>query len=397
TEHWTLNLMKTIQQKFEVSFQYPVHFTHNVFHPDNSLLADTAAKETGQARALMVIDSGIVTADPDFPKSVEKWFNAHAEKIVLVKPPMIIPGGENAKNGWSGVREIMTYAGLEHVDRQSYVIAVGGGAVLDMAGFAASLVHRGIRLIRLPSTVLSQDDAGVGIKNGMNDGGSKNFAGTFAPPYAVINDFELLKTLPLREWISGAAEAFKVAIIADKNFFQWLCENAHLIKKRDQKIMERLVYKTAQLHLHHIATSGDPFETGSARPLDFGHWAGHRLELISNFALNHGEGVSIGIAVDSAYAMLEGRISDDEFKSIVNAMHSSGLPVKSELLERRDSNGEPDVFRGIEQFREHLGGKLCITLPNPIGNKIEVHEMDKPRLLEAIGIVQSQKYFPVPY
>jgi len=381
--------MKTIHQKFQVSFQYPVHFTHNVFHPENPLLADTITKESGPSRALMVIDSGIVSADSGFLKTVDTWFKLYSEQITLVKPPMIVPGGENAKNGWSSVREIMTCAGLEHVDRQSYVIAVGGGAVLDMAGFAASLVHRGIRLVRLPSTVLSQNDAGIGVKNGMNDGGAKNFAGTFAPPYAVINDFELLKTLPLKNWISGAAEAFKVAIIADKEFFNWLCENAHLIKERHQEVMENLVYKTAQLHLHHIATSGDPFETGSARPLDFGHWAGHRLELTSNFTIGHGEAVSIGIAIDSAYAMLEGRISEDDFKALAAAMKNSGLPIKSELLERLDSNGEPDILKGVEQFREHLGGELCITLPNPIGSRIEVHEIDYVKLKEALKIVQS--------
>ena len=381
--------MKTIHQKLQVSFQYPVHFTHNIFHPDNSILADTVAKESGSSRALMIIDAGIINTNPGFLNTVEAWFKLYSEKVQLVKPPMIIPGGENAKNGWSSVREIMTCIGLEHVDRQSYVIAIGGGAVLDMAGFAASLVHRGIRLVRIPSTVLSQNDAGVGVKNGMNDGGAKNFAGTFAPPYAVINDLELLKTLPFREWISGVAEAFKVAIIIDKDFFAWLCENAQLIKERNQEVMERLIYRTAQLHLNHIATSGDPFETGSARPLDFGHWSGHRLELSSNFTISHGEGVSIGIAVDSAYAMLKKLISEEEYISIVTALHKCGLPIYSELLTRTGSNGEPDIFEGIEQFREHLGGKLCITLPKPVGKKIEVHFIDREKLMEAIDLVKN--------
>jgi 3-dehydroquinate synthase len=335
----------------------------------------------------MVIDAGIISANPDFLSSLNSWFNAYADRVSLVRAPMIVSGGENAKNGWSSVREIMTCAGLEHLDRQSYVVAVGGGAVLDMAGFAASLVHRGIRMVRLPSTVLAQNDAGVGIKNGMNDGGAKNFAGTFAPPYAVINDFDLLKSLPFKEWVSGVAEAFKVAIIADRNFFKWLCSHAALVKERDQSVMEQIVYRTAQLHLSHIATSGDPFETGSARPLDFGHWAGHRLELMSNFTLGHGEGVAIGIAIDSAYAMLEERISEDEFNSIIAAMQGCGLTTCSSLLMRLDSNGEPDVLKGIEQFREHLGGELCITLPDPVGSKTEVHQMDPELLKQALQII----------
>ncbi|MDA3927038.1 MAG: 3-dehydroquinate synthase [Kiritimatiellae bacterium] len=389
--------MKTIQQKFAVSFSYPVHFTHNVFDLENSLLADTLITTSGKtARTLVVIDSGIIAANPNLIAQINQWFIKYAERVELVKPPMIVPGGENAKNGWSSVREIMTCAGLEHLDRQSYIISIGGGAVLDMTGFAAALVHRGIRLIRLPSTVLAQDDAGVGIKNGMNDGGAKNFAGTFAPPFAVINDLNFLKTLPFQEWINGVAEAFKVAIISDIKFFRWLCEHADSVKDRDQEVMERIVYKTAQLHLHHIATSGDPFETGSARPLDFGHWAGHRLELMSNFTLGHGAGVAIGIAIDSTYAMLEGRITQNDLTSIIIAIQNCGLPVSSELLERLDSNGVPDVLKGIEQFREHLGGELCITLPNPLGSKIEVHHMDPDLLKQAITLVLRDTFSDQP-
>jgi len=337
----------------------------------------------------MVIDSGVVSANPDLLNQINNWFTTFADQAQLIKPPMIVPGGENAKNGWSSAREIMTCAGLEHLDRQSYIITIGGGSVLDMAGFAASLIHRGVRLVRMPTTVLAQDDAGVGVKNGMNDGGSKNFAGTFAPPYAVISDFEFLKTLPFKEWVSGVAEAFKVAIICDSDFLSWLCKNADRVKERDQQIMEQIVYKTAKLHLDHIATSGDPFESGSARPLDFGHWAGHQLELLSNFSIGHGEGVAIGIVIDSAYAMLDKRISEDDFNSIVSALQRCGLPTSSKLLERLDSDGNPSVLKGIEQFREHLGGELNITLPCPIGQKVEVHHMDSTLLKKALAITNN--------
>ena len=379
--------MQTIHQKFQVPFEYPVHFTHNVFDRDNPLLADTVAgSKTSPARALIVVDEGIIAANPDFSGKIERWFHAYRDQVQLVRKPMIIPGGENAKNGWSSVREIMTCAGLEHIDRQSFVIAAGGGAVLDMAGFAASLVHRGIRLVRLPSTVLAQNDAGIGVKNGMNEGGAKNFAGTFAPPYAVINDLDLLKSLPLRHWTGGVSEAFKVALIADSDFFAWLCSHARLVPQRDQSMMEELVYRTAALHLNHIATSGDPFETGSARPLDFGHWAAHRLELISNFSLSHGEAVAIGIAVDCAYAMLEEFIRPEDYTAVITAMKQCGLPVKSALLERLDSGGMPDILNGIEQFREHLGGELCITMPCPVGRKVEINKLDAAKLKKALDI-----------
>ena len=383
--------MKTILQKFSVPFRYPVCFTHHVFAPENGTLADILARNRSgtHARALVAVDAGLSDAVPGLLRQIERYFRAHRSVLNLVRKPLLVPGGENAKNGWASVREIMTDAGTEHLDRHSFVVAVGGGSVLDMAGFAASLVHRGLRFVRIPTTVLAQNDAGVGVKNGMNDGGAKNFAGTFAPPYAVINDFEFLKRLPQREWIGGVAEAFKVAIIKDKPFFGYLCKHATALRNRDQAVMEKLVHKTAALHLRHIASSGDPFEFGSARPLDFGHWAAHRLELMSNFTVGHGSAVAIGIALDSTYALLKGLIPIADHAAIIRGLAECGLPVWSPLLERPGAHGEPDVLEGLEQFREHLGGKLSITLPCPIGAKREVHRMNLALVKKAITLLKE--------
>ncbi len=383
--------MKTILQKFSVPFTYPVGFTHHVFDPKNPALASILrSPSSGPARALAVVDAGLAKATPGLIRQIEAYFQTHRDTLTLVSPPLIVPGGENAKNGWGNVREIMTAAGLNHLDRHSYILAVGGGGLLDMAGFAAALVHRGLRLVRLPTTVLGQNDAGVGVKNGMNEGGAKNFAGTFAPPFAVINDFAFLKTLPQPEWIGGVSEAFKVAIIKDKPFFRYLCKHAAALRNRDQAVMEKVVEKTARLHLRHIASSGDPFEVGSARPLDFGHWAAHRLELMSNFTLGHGAAVAVGLALDSTYAMLKGLISPEERGQIIQGLSDCGLPVWSPLLERANGTGEPDVLVGLEQFREHLGGRLCITLPDPVGAKREVHSMNLARVKKAIRLLAHE-------
>ena len=382
--------MKTIRQTFSVPFRYSVSFTHGVFEAQNPVLAALLAKERSgpRARALVVVDRGLAEAVPALTQKIERYFRAHGSALELVRKPLLVPGGENVKNGWNSVREIMTTAGETRLDRHSYVVAVGGGSVLDMAGFAAALVHRGLRFVRIPTTVLAQNDAGVGVKNGMNDGGAKNFAGTFTPPYAVIDDFDFLKTLPQREWIGGIAEAFKVAIIKDTPFFRYLCAHAADLRDRDQAAMEKVVHKTAALHLRHIATSGDPFEFGSARPLDFGHWSAHRLELLSNFTLGHGHAVAIGIALDSTYAMLKKLISRDERDAIVQGLAACGLPVWSPLLERPGAHGEPDVLAGLEQFREHLGGKLCITLPKPLGAKVEVHRVSLATVQQAIRLLK---------
>jgi 3-dehydroquinate synthase len=376
---------QVIYQRFTVPFSYPVYFTRRVFSKGNRTFLKTVAPRQGDApvRILLVVDDGVVAVAPSLLRQIEEYCSFYHTRLTLIDKPVIVTGGEHAKNGWGPVREIMTRAGMDRLDRHSYIVAIGGGCVLDMAGFAASLIHRGVRFIRIPTTVLAQNDAGVGVKNGMNDGGAKNFIGTFAPPYAVINDFEFLKTLSPIDWVGGISEAFKVAIIADKPFFYALCKDASKLKKRNQAAMERLVQKTAVLHLKHIATHGDPFEFGSARPLDFGHWAAHRLELDSNFSISHGHAVAIGIALDSTYAMLKGMITGTERDAILKGLQQSGLPTFSPLLARA-TNGRFDILEGIEQFREHLGGKLSITLPCPLGAKREVHTMDSKVLIKAI-------------
>jgi 3-dehydroquinate synthase len=233
----------------------------------------------------------------------------------------------------------------------------------------------------VPTTVLGQNDAGVGVKNGMNEHGMKNFVGTFAPPFAVLNDFSFLPTLADRDWIGGVAEAFKVAIIKDAAFFYFLCAKAAAIRGRDMAPMKKLVRRCARLHLDHIRTAGDPFELGSARPLDFGHWAGHKLESLSAYRLGHGQAAALGIALDSDYAARRELISPEERQQILDGMSACGLPVWDPLLEQRRADGTLEILDGLAQFREHLGGVLTVTLPQGIGAKIEVHTMD-PDLLE---------------
>ena len=145
---------------------------------------------------------------------------------------------------------------------------IGGGAALDLVGFAASTAHRGVRLVRFPTTTLSQGDGGVGVKNGINYFGKKNWIGTFSVPDAVVNDFSFLRGLPKSQKRAGFVEAVKVALIRDRSFFEQIEERADELSQFDEEAMRHVIRKSAALHLDHIASSGDPFERGSARPLD---------------------------------------------------------------------------------------------------------------------------------
>jgi len=274
--------------------------------------------------------------------------------------------------------------------RHSYVVVAGGGAVLDMAGYAASTAHRGVRLIRIPTTVLSQNDSGIGVKNGINAFGKKNFLGVFAPPHAVINDFAFLSTLVDRDWRSGIAEAVKVALIKDASFFEFLEEHAHGLATRESTPMRRLIHRCAELHLHHIASGGDPFEAGSARPLDFGHWSAHKLEQMTRFRLRHGEAVAIGMALDATYSCLSGMLPEADWRRILALLEDVGFELYVPELGGPLSRSEPEsLLHGLTEFREHLGGRLSITLLEGIGRGVEAHEMEDELIRDSIAELAS--------
>ncbi len=295
-----------------------------------------------------------------------------------------MPGGEGIKNDFPTVEGFVRLMLEKRLDRHAFVIIVGGGAVLDAVGFAAALVHRGLRVVRVPTTVLAQNDAGVGVKNGVNFLGGKNAIGTFAPPFAVLNDYEFLRSLPQRDWLNGVAEAFKVAIIRDRAFFEDLLAQAPLYPARDFEAMKELVHRCAEMHLDHIRTNGDPFEYGRARPLDFGHWSAHKLELISGFRVPHGEAVAAGVLLDSIYARRQGWITAAELDEIRTGLRRSGFQLWFDEYDLRDADGRRAIFEGLREFQEHLGGELCVTYPRGIGARFEVHEIDLALMERAI-------------
>jgi len=337
-----------------------------------------------------VLDDSLVKVQPHLAAEVSSYFAAHSEQLSLVRKPMLQPGGEPAKNSWLGVFRLYRAINRHHLDRHSCLVAVGGGALLDVAGFAAATAHRGVRHVRIPTTTLSQCDAGVGVKNGINAFGKKNFIGTFAPPLAVINDFQLLSTLPPRDKRAGYAEAVKVACIRDGCFFEALERDAVSLRQFDPEAMRRLIHRCAELHLNHIADGGDPFEWGSARPLDFGHWAAHKMEQLSRFRLCHGEAVAIGIALDVIYSRLAGYLKMTEAERVLGLLRALGFALYARELSLVGRGQEWCLITGLDEFREHLGGNLAITLLRGVGSGFEVHEMIPSRVREAVNELQTR-------
>ncbi len=384
--------IQEFRQTFTVPFEYPVIFTRDVFAPGNPILRDEIARPepSRRHRLAVFVDSGVAAAWPDLGARIEAYAAAHAGSLALVHPPRVVPGGETIKADLGGIRDVMHEISRWGLCRHSYVVAVGGGAILDAIGFCASLVHRGLRMVRIPTTVLAQNDAGVGVKTGIDTDGGKNTAGTFAPPFAVVNDLNFLATLSDLDWVGGAAEAFKVAILKDRNYFAWLRDHAAAIPARDPAVMERLVVECARLHLDHIRTGGDPFESGAARPLDFGHWAAHQLESMSGYRIRHGQAVAAGIALDSCYARAAGWLDASELESILSALEAAGFALWHPEFDRRGPDGSLAILDGLRNFREHLGGELCVTFPDGIGSRREVGAIDTAQVETCLGQLRAR-------
>ena len=382
-----------LDAQFTVPFRYRVYFTRDVFARENGLLAAAVSGTIpGQpSRLFFILDDGVSKAHPGLCAAIEEYCRAYHPDVALAAPVLVVPGGESIKNDPSAVSRLLQAIHDAALCRHSYVAAIGGGAVLDVAGYAASTVHRGVRLIRLPSTVLSQDDSAVGVKNGVNAFGQKNYLGTFAPPYAVINDFNLLTTLSDRDWRGGLSEAVKAALIRDAPFFDFIESRAAALIGRDMTAMEAVIRRSAELHLQHITTGGDPFETGSSRPLDFGHWAAHKLERLSSHRLRHGQAVSIGIALDTTYSRLAGWLPEAEWRRIIALLQELELPLFTPELARHldDEEHAACVLRGLDEFREHLGGRLTIMLLRGIGQPFDVHEIDRELVARSIAVLKS--------
>jgi len=372
-------------RRFSVDFAFPVSFTRHVFDPANPVFVDTVCRQEPHRRhrLLVIVDDNVAAAHPRLLDDIDAYARTFPSALALAAPPLLVPGGETVKNELRHVRALLAWVNQLGIDRQSFLVAIGGGAVLDMVGFAAAIAHRGVRLIRLPTTVLSQGDSGIAVKNGINLFGKKNFIGTFVPPFGVINDSRFLETLDRRDRIAGLAEAVKVALIRDPEFFEYLETNAPRLRSGDADALSHAIQRSAELHLQHIIRSGDPFELASARPLDFGHWSAHKLESLTEYRLRHGEAVAIGMSLDLMYSRRLRQTDSAVVERVLALLEAIGFNLWDPALLERDTRGYV-VLHGLQEFREHLGGELHIAQIRDIGLSEDVHDMDEGAILESL-------------
>jgi len=366
--------METLRARISLPIDYSVLFTRDVFAGDNQLLAGLMRDQgASHANTLFVLDEGLASRRRDLEGLIAAYVDSHDDIFAPWngRRLLVVPGGERVKNGPEISDAILQRIDRLGIDRHGYAIGIGGGAVLDATGFAAAVAHRGVRHIRIPTTTLAQNDAGIGVKNGINRFGKKNFCGVFMPPHGVINDAAFLDSQDDRDFRAGFAEAVKVALVKDPEFFDWIEAHAERLVGRDPGAVEHLVHRCAALHLDHICQGGDPFEQGASRPLDFGHWSAHRLEMMSQGRIRHGEAVAVGIALDTIHSRNTGLLPAQSQRRIQTLL--SGLGFTLDVPELADAE---QLLRGLQEFREHIGGPLTIMLLAEIGRGVEVNQID---------------------
>ena len=375
---------------FEVAFRHRLHYTDDVFGADGDVLIDVL-EPSGDlpARVQFWVDGHVADVRPDLVPALDRIGSGHPGRFSSAGEVQVVPGGEAVKNDPAHLERILKANHDADLDRRSYMVVVGGGAVLDAVGFAAAIAHRGIRLVRLPTTTLAQGDSGVGVKTAINFFGKKNWLGAFAVPWAVINDTALLASLPDRDFIAGFSEAVKVALLKSPEVFARLCRDASKIRRRDLVAALPMIRASVEFHLAHITEGGDPFEAREARPLDFGHWSAHKLEPMSRFSIRHGEAVAIGVAIDSVYSSLAHGFPKADADRVLRCLAHLGFILDHPLLQDTDV-----LFDGLEEFRQHLGGRLTVTMLRAVGDPVDAHEVDDAKMRQAIEHVSRFRLAP---
>ncbi|MBN1832368.1 MAG: 3-dehydroquinate synthase [Deltaproteobacteria bacterium] len=254
------------------------------------------------------------------------------------------------------------------VDRSSFIVGIGGGIVCDIAGFVASTYLRGLRFGFVSSTLLSQVDASVGGKNGVNFGGYKNMVGVFNQPEFVICDMGLLKTLPKKEVLCGLAEIVKHAAIGNAVLFSYLETHYEKALRLDHEVIERLVWDSVLLKS--TVVNRDEKEAGERRKLNFGHTFGHAIE--KTVGVPHGEAISVGMVIASALSEKRGYLLSEDTKRIESLLNRLGLPTRLQFNEKKALEA---LIRDKKRQNEDIHFVLLQSLGHAIVEKIPIKEL----------------------
>ncbi len=289
---------------------------------------------------------------------------------------LTVPDGEEYKSLDSAGR---LYQELTEcfAERNTPILALGGGVIGDLSGFVASTYMRGVPLVQIPTTLLAQVDSSIGGKVAVDHGKIKNKIGTFYQPRMVISDTATLKTLPQNEFANGMAEVIKSAVIRDREFFTFIEQNLDKINGRDEDTIEEMVFRAAGIKA--CVVMQDEMDTGLRNILNFGHTLGHAVETVSAFRIAHGQAVSIGMIAEAKISLKMGTFEERELKKLEKLLSDCGLPTKMPEMDK-DS-----VLKAMRHDKKITGGNIRFALPHNIGDVYLTDEVDIGYIMEAIA------------
>lgn len=293
-----------------------------------------------------------------------------------------VPPGESTKS-WRHLEDVVEGLLEAKVERDDVVLALGGGVIGDLVGFAAAILRRGVRFVQVPSSLLAQVDSSVGGKTGINSRSGKNLIGAFHQPELVLTDLNTLKTLPHREFLAGYGEVAKYGLLGDAEFFAWLEGNVQPILGLEEGAISKLVAHSCQMKADIVVR--DEKEHGDRAFLNLGHTFGHALERVTGYSdrLLHGEGVAIGILLAFQLAEKIGVCPQDEHKRV--AAHFAAMGMKTRIAEIEGPALDASaILDAMYQDKKVKAGKLVFVLPRKIGEVYIAKDIDPEIVLDVL-------------
>lgn len=310
-------------------------------------------------RAALITDSNVA---PLYAETIRGLLAGHGLDVSVY----VLPAGEENKT-LDHIREIYRFLIERHFDRRALFIALGGGVVGDMTGYAAATFLRGVDFIQIPTTLLSQADSSIGGKTGVDFDGYKNMVGAFYMPRLVYTNVSVLQSLDARQFSGGFAEVMKHGLIRSSDYYEWLIDRSYEILDRDSGTLLDMLYESNQIKRRIV--EADPLEKKDRMLLNFGHTLGHAIEKYSRFTLTHGECVALGCVAASYISWKKGFLSMEEYYEIRDMFVPFGLPISAENLDAEE------VLRLVRSDKKNLDGMLRFILLRRVGRAFVSQEV----------------------
>ena len=314
-----------------------------------------------------------------YMEALKEVFRPVAREVI----DFVFPEGEASKN-LNTVQKLYEKLILAHFDRKDLLVALGGGVVGDLTGFAAATYLRGIDFIQVPTSLLAQVDSSIGGKTGVDFDAYKNMVGAFHMPKLVYMNLSALKTLSRRQFISGMGEIIKHGLIKDMDYYQWMKEHREDILKLDLKVLSKLIYRSCEIKRDVVES--DPKEQGERALLNFGHTLGHAVEKLENFTMLHGECVSLGMVCGAYISCQRGLITGEMYEDIRDTLKGFGLPVAltQVALDAREIVNTTRLDKKME------AGTIKFILLNPAGRAVIDKTVDDAQMLAAARCIGAE-------